>query len=62
MKPKKQDDGKRATLYVKAYERHREQVPTIALVHVKQITALRKGVKYRKHPIEFRFYTASLSE
>ena len=59
---RERDDGKRRALYVKAYDRHRGQVPTVALVHVKQITALRKGVEYRKHPIEFRFYTASLSE
>ncbi len=53
------DPAKRRELYVKAYERYRDQVPTVPLVHVKQLVALSKGVSYNMHPIEYRFYIAA---
>ena len=56
------DPEKRKALYVRAYERYREMLPTLPLVHAKQVTGLSSNVVWTKHPIEYRFYTASLSE
>lgn len=55
------DAGKRKALYAKAYGRYRELMPTIPLVHVKQVIALDPRVVYDLHPLEYRFYEASLS-
>jgi len=53
------DPARRALLLAKAYGRYREVLPTIPLVHVKQIIGLSKRVDYNMHPIEYRFYAAS---
>jgi peptide/nickel transport system substrate-binding protein len=53
------DPAKRRALLATAYARYREVLPTIPLVHVKQIIGLSKRVDYNMHPIEYRFYTAS---
>ncbi len=56
------DPAKRKTLYAKGWARYREEQPTIPLVHVKQLIALSRRVDYNMHPIEYRFYIASLKE
>jgi peptide/nickel transport system substrate-binding protein len=56
------DSGRRANLLTKAYGRYREVLPTIPLVHVKQVIGLSKRVDYNMHPIEYRFYAASWSK
>ena len=53
------DVEKRKALLATAYGRYREAMPTIPLVHVKQIIGLSKKVDYNMHPIEYRFYAAS---
>ncbi len=53
------DAARRAQLLAKAYGRYREVLPTIPLVHVKQVIGLSRRVDYNMHPIEYRFYTAS---
>jgi ABC-type transport system substrate-binding protein len=53
------DPAKRRALLATAYARYREVLPTIPLVHVKQIIGLSKRVDYNMHPIEYRFYAAS---
>ena len=53
------DVAKRNALLATAYGRYREVLPTIPLVHVKQIIGLSKRVEYNMHPIEYRFYAAS---
>jgi len=53
------DVEKRKELLATAYGRYREVLPTIPLVHVKQIIGLSKKVEYNMHPIEYRFYAAS---
>jgi len=54
------DPARRKELYTTAYARYREELPTIPLIHVKQIIALARNIDYRMHPIEFRFYIASI--
>ncbi|HLY76116.1 MAG TPA: ABC transporter substrate-binding protein, partial [Planctomycetota bacterium] len=56
------DSAKRADLLAKAYRRYREVLPTIPLVHVKQVIGLSRRVDYAMHPIEVRFYAASWSK
>jgi len=53
------DPSKRAQLLAKAYGRYRDLLPTIPLVHVKQVIGLSRRVDYNMHPIEVRFYAAS---
>jgi peptide/nickel transport system substrate-binding protein len=53
------DPVKRRALLATAYARYREVLPTIPLVHVKQIIGLSRRVDYNMHPIEYRFYAAS---
>lgn len=53
------DPARRAALLTGAYGRYREVLPTIPLVHVKQVIGLSRRVQYDMHPIEYRFYTAS---
>ena len=53
------DGEKRNAWLATAYARYRDALPTIPLVHVKQVIALSKKVDYNMHPIEYRFYTAS---
>jgi len=53
------DVEKRKALLATAYGRYREVLPTIPLVHVKQVIGLSKKVEYNMHPIEVRFYAAS---
>src|SRR6185503_15490431 len=53
------DVEQRKALLATAYGRYREVLPTIPLVHVKQLIGLSKKVEYDMHPIEYRFYTAS---
>ena len=53
------DAAKRVVLLTKAYGRYREVLPTIPLVHVKQVIGLSRRVEYNMHPIEYRFYAAS---
>lgn len=52
------DPARRRALYAKAYERYRSELPTIPLVHVKQVIAFSKRVAYDLHPIEHRFWRA----
>lgn len=56
------DPAQRRGLYAKAYERHREVLPTLPLVHVKQVIVTSRKVRYDMHPIEYRFYEASFTE
>ena len=56
------DPAKRRSLYAAAWARYREALPTIPLVHVKQLIGLSRKVDYDMHPIEYRFYIASLKE
>lgn len=56
------DPAKRRAHYARAYEVYRAELPTIPLGHLPQIVALRKNVRYLQHPIEYRFFTADLSE
>lgn len=56
------DAAKRRPLLAAAFARYREQLPTIPLVHSAHLVAVRKGVRYLHHPIEYRFYTADLAE
>ncbi len=53
------DPARRIEFYAKAYARYREELPTIPLVHVKQLVGLSKRVDFNLHPIEYRFYAAS---
>jgi peptide/nickel transport system substrate-binding protein len=50
------DAAARKKLYHRAAEIYREQLPTVPLVHVKQLAACSKRVKYNLHPIEVRLY------
>ena len=50
------DPERRRALYAAAYARYREELPTIPLVHAKQVIALSRNIDYRLHPIEVRFY------
>jgi peptide/nickel transport system substrate-binding protein len=52
------DPAKRRVLLATAYARYREVLPTLPLVHVRQVIALSKQVRYDMHPIEYRFYAA----
>jgi peptide/nickel transport system substrate-binding protein len=56
------DVERRKALLATAYGRYREVLPTIPLVHVKQIIGLSRKVDYNMHPIEYRFYAASWSK
>jgi len=49
----------RRALYAKAYDRYRQEQPTIPLVHVRQLIALSSRVSYNMHPAEYRFYDAT---
>jgi peptide/nickel transport system substrate-binding protein len=53
------DVEKRKALLATAYGCYRAALPTIPLVHVKQLIGLSKQVNYDMHPIEYRFYSAS---
>ncbi len=53
------DADKRKALLATAYGRYRDVLPTIPLVHVKQLIGLSKRVSYNMHPIEYRFYATS---
>ncbi|MBV8879552.1 MAG: hypothetical protein JO332_06310, partial [Planctomycetaceae bacterium] len=53
------DPVRRGELLSRAYGRYRDQLPTLPLVHVKQIIGLSRRVEYNMHPIEYRFYAAS---
>lgn len=56
------EPARRADYYRKAYERYRDQLPTLPLVHVRQMIGLSKKLAYDLHPIEYRFYEASFRE
>lgn len=56
------DPGARRALYAKAYERYRAELPTVPLVHVKQVIAMSSKVRYDMHPIEYRLYAASFAK
>lgn len=56
------DPATRKKLYLRAAEIYREQMPTIALVHVKQLAACSKKVKYNLHPIEVRLFPAQFQK
>ncbi|MBI2898570.1 MAG: ABC transporter substrate-binding protein [Planctomycetes bacterium] len=51
-----QDERKRKDLYLRAAMIYREEMPTLPLVHVKQLAACSRKVKYDLHPIEVRLY------
>jgi peptide/nickel transport system substrate-binding protein len=53
------DVQKRRALLATAYGRYRDELPTVPLVHVKQLLGLSRRVSYPMHPIETRFYAAS---
>jgi peptide/nickel transport system substrate-binding protein len=50
------DAAKRAQLYTQADKIFLEQIPVLPLVHVRQAVAMRKGVRYRMHPIDTRAF------
>jgi peptide/nickel transport system substrate-binding protein len=50
------DAAKRRALYEKALRISMEELPVIPLVHVRQMAAVSKRVKYNHHPIEYRFW------
>lgn len=52
------DPTRRKALYAEAFGRHREEIPTIPLVHAHAIFGLAKGVDYEPHPFEVRFVAA----
>jgi peptide/nickel transport system substrate-binding protein len=56
------DPAKRKALYAKACARYREVLPTVPLVHVRQLIGLSKRVDYDLHPLEYRFGIAGLRE
>ena len=56
------DPAKRKPLLLAAYQRMREEMPIVPLVHVKQMIGLSRKVTYDMHPIEYRFYLASFKE
>ncbi len=56
------DPDRQKALYTKAYARYRHQLPTVPLVHARQVIALAKKVSYNMHPIEYRFYDAEFNE
>lgn len=56
------DWEKRKPLYEAAARIYREELPSLALVHTGRIFAMRKEVKYRPHPIDYRIYDAALEE
>jgi ABC-type transport system substrate-binding protein len=56
------DPARRGALYAKAYSRYRDLLPTVPLVHVRQVIALSRKADYDMHPIEYRFYQAGLRE
>jgi peptide/nickel transport system substrate-binding protein len=53
------DPAKRKTLLLAAFQRTRDELPIVPLVHVKQLVALSRKLDYNMHPIEYRFYIAS---
>lgn len=56
------DVARRKDLYFRAAKIYREEMPTLPLVHVKQLAACAKHVKYDHHPIEIRLYPVTLEE
>ncbi len=56
------DWEKRKSLYLQAAKIYRDQVPSLALVHTQRVFAMRKNVKFRPHPIDYRIYRAHLSK
>ena len=56
------DPAKRKPLLMTAFQRYRDELPTVPLVHVKQMVALSRKLNYNMHPIEYRFYMASFRE
>lgn len=58
----RQTDPKvRRSLLATAYERYREELPTLPLVHLPTVLAAAKNVRYELHPIEYRFFEASFA-
>jgi ABC-type transport system substrate-binding protein len=55
------DPARRAALYAVAYERYRDEQPSIPLVHVRQLIAFSNRISYNMHPAEYRFYIASFA-
>lgn len=53
------DPARRKALYAVAYARYRAELPTLPLVHVRQLLARSKTVHAPLHPFEYRFYEAS---
>ncbi|MHC4607436.1 MAG: ABC transporter substrate-binding protein, partial [Planctomycetota bacterium] len=56
------DPAKRKELYRKAYDRYRDQLPSIPLVHTKFFRALSKDVAYKSHPLDVRYHDARFRE
>ncbi len=50
------DAAKRTSMYNDALKIYNEEAPTLPLVHVKQMAAISKKVKYNHHPIEYRLW------
>ncbi len=56
------DPAKRKELYFRAAKIYRDEMPTLPLVHVKQLVACAKRVKYDLHPIEVRLYPVTFEK
>jgi peptide/nickel transport system substrate-binding protein len=54
------DAAKRWAMYTEALGIYRSEIPTFPLVHVKQMAAVSKKVRYNHHPIEYRFWNIEL--
>lgn len=50
------DEKKRLEMYRQAQRIYKDQIPSIPLVHVKQVAAVRKPFAINLHPIEARLY------
>ncbi len=50
------DPEKRAALYKRAAAVYRAKMPTLPLVHVKQVVACSERIDYNRHPLEVRLY------
>lgn len=52
----------RKEIYRRAARIYQEEIPTLPLVHVRQMIAFQREVDYNLHPIEYRFYKVRFKE